>query len=137
MSFPLTFSSWYLLDDVVARLHITGWRLGVGGGNLHLLFNPHVTPRLRQTARCRLASCLSLQFCRAAKLSVEQVKVRRTCCRFHYIVGLYFIVGTVLNFTTLSACNTLSIQYSITLLRWFVLFYGSRCFFDNALDACR
>ena len=38
------------------------------------------------------------------------------CCQFHNFVGLHFVVDTVLNSTTLSACIPLSIRYSTPLL---------------------
>jgi hypothetical protein len=46
------FSARYLLDDnVVARLRLTGWRLGAAAAFTHYLSNLHFPPPFRQTAR--------------------------------------------------------------------------------------
>jgi len=84
------YSRWYSLDRAVARLRLTGWRLGAAAAFLHYLSNPHFPPPLRQTARYLLA-------------------FYRECCPFYYFVGLHSIVGTVLNSETLSACTSLSV----------------------------
>jgi hypothetical protein len=73
------FSVWHFLDDALAALQPTGWRLGAAAGFSHYFSNPHFPPPLRQTARCRL------------------VFFRECClCRFHYIVGLHTVY--LLNF---------------------------------------
>jgi len=107
-------------------LPLTGWRLGAGGGNLHYLFNPHVTPRLRQTARCALAFyreiCPYHYF--VGLYSIVGTMLNSTLCRFvvhcryviqfHYFFGFYFIVGTVLNFTALSVCTPFSARDTLS-----------------------
>ena len=45
----------------VHRLRLTSRRLGAAAAFLHYLFNPHVPPPLRQTARCRLCFCFRCQ----------------------------------------------------------------------------
>ena len=48
-----------------------------------------------------------------AKPLVSRSPIFRERCPLHCIVGLYFVVGTVLNFNTLSAYTPLPVWYSI------------------------
>jgi hypothetical protein len=45
------FSVRHSLDDALAALQPTGWRLGASAAFTHYLSNPHFPPPLRQTAR--------------------------------------------------------------------------------------
>jgi hypothetical protein len=87
--------SHFAVRTALSALPLTGWRLGAAAGFTHYLSNPHFPPPLRQTARYLLA--FYRDYCRYHY-------------RFHYIVGLYSIFGTVLNFNTLSGCTLYSIR---------------------------
>jgi hypothetical protein len=45
------FKSGYFVRYAVARLHITGWRLGAAAAFTHYFSSYHFPPPLRQTAR--------------------------------------------------------------------------------------
>ena len=83
---------------LVAALLTTGWRIGAAAAFHHYLLNHYLPPPLRQTARCRLASCPYFNAHLNIFLFLQPMGLRLRWCHFHQSENrchLHFLLRTL------------------------------------------